>query len=46
MGRSFHAICTGGPEAKEWKKAAYYRYWMHMAHHDNPGHVGIRTKDF
>ncbi|MEM1443510.1 MAG: sulfatase/phosphatase domain-containing protein, partial [Verrucomicrobiota bacterium] len=23
---------------------AYYRYWMHMAHHDNPGHVGIRTK--
>ncbi|MEO0447664.1 MAG: sulfatase/phosphatase domain-containing protein, partial [Verrucomicrobiota bacterium] len=20
-------------------------YWMHMAHHDNPGHVGIRTKD-
>ncbi|MDP6209487.1 MAG: DUF4976 domain-containing protein, partial [Roseibacillus sp.] len=24
----------------------YYRYWMHMAHHDNPGHLGIRTKEF
>lgn len=45
QGRSFKTICTGKEEPADWKKAAYYRYWMHMAHHDNPGHVGIRTKD-
>jgi N-acetylglucosamine-6-sulfatase len=44
QGRSFKEICETGSEPKGWKKAAYYRYWMHMAHHDNPGHVGIRTK--
>ena len=22
------------------------RYWMHMVHHDNPAHLGIRTKDY
>lgn len=46
QGRSFHRICVTGKEPKGWKKEAYYRYWMHMAHHDNPGHVGIRTKDY
>ncbi|MFK7767087.1 MAG: sulfatase [Mariniblastus sp.] len=44
QGRSFKEICETGKEAADWKQAAYYRYWMHMAHHDNPGHVGIRTK--
>jgi N-acetylglucosamine-6-sulfatase len=44
QGRSFKDICETGQEPAGWKKAAYYRYWMHMAHHDNPGHVGIRTK--
>ena len=33
-----------GKEPSDWKQEAYYRYWMHMAHHDNPGHMGIRTK--
>lgn len=46
QGRSFKIICEGADEPSDWKKAAYYRYWMHMAHHDNPGHVGIRTKEF
>ena len=46
QGRSFKTLLETGKEADDWKKAAYYRYWMHMAHHDNPGHVGIRTKDF
>ncbi len=45
QGKSFKAICETGEEPADWKKAAYYRYWMHMAHHDNPGHVGIRTKE-
>ncbi|MFT7633199.1 MAG: arylsulfatase A-like enzyme, partial [Mariniblastus sp.] len=44
QGRSFKEICETGQETPGWKQAAYYRYWMHMAHHDNPGHVGIRTK--
>ena len=46
QGRSFRDICESGEEPVGWKQEAYYRYWMHMAHHDNPGHVGIRTKDF
>jgi len=46
QGRSFRVACETGKAPPGWKQAAYYRYWMHMAHHDNPGHVGIRTKDF
>jgi arylsulfatase A-like enzyme len=44
QGKSFKTICETGKEPKNWKKAAYYRYWMHMAHHDNPGEMAIRTK--
>ena len=44
QGRSFKSILETGDEPNDWKKEAYYRYWMHMAHHDNPGHLGIRTK--
>jgi arylsulfatase A-like enzyme len=44
QGRSFKTICETGQEPADWKKAAYYRYWMHMAHHDNPGEMAIRTK--
>ena len=46
QGRSFRTICETGREPQDWKQEAYYRYWMHMAHHDNPAHVGIRTKQF
>jgi N-acetylglucosamine-6-sulfatase len=45
QGRDFRAICEHGKEPAGWRQAAYYRYWMHMAHHDNPAHVGVRTKD-
>ncbi len=44
QGRSFRSICETGKEPDDWKQAAYYRYWMHMAHHDNPGEMAIRTK--
>jgi len=44
QGASFKTICTTGEEPGHWKTEAYYRYWMHMAHHDNPGHLAIRTK--
>lgn len=44
QGRNFLSILQSGQEPSDWRKAAYYRYWMHMAHHDNPAHFGIRTK--
>ncbi|MCG6155900.1 sulfatase family protein [Rubinisphaera margarita] len=44
QGRSFKSMLETGKEPKDWKQEAYYRYWMHMAHHDNPAHVGLRTK--
>ncbi len=43
-GRSFKSMLETGKEPEDWKQEAYYRYWMHMAHHDNPAHVGLRTK--
>lgn len=46
QGRSFRSICETGQEPADWKQEAYYRYWMHMAHHDNPGEMAIRTKKF
>ena len=46
QGRSFKSICETGTEPSDWKKAAYYRYWMHMNAMDNPGHVGLRTKSY
>lgn len=45
QGRSFAPILEGKTPGN-WRKGLYYRYWMHMAHHDNPAHYGIRTKTF
>ncbi len=45
QGHSFVANLEGNTP-DDWRKASYYRYWMHMAHHDNPAHFGVRTKDF
>lgn len=44
QGKSFRSICETGNAPDDWKDAAYYRYWMHMAHHDNPGEMAMRTK--
>ena len=46
QGRSFRQICETGREPTDGKDAAYDRDWMHMAHHDNPGEMAMRTKDF
>ncbi len=43
QGRSFWPMLTGSPPLADWPDETYYRYWMHMAHHDNPAHLGIRT---
>ncbi len=45
QGRSF-ASALGGREPADWRTATYYRYWMHMTHHDIPAHFGIRTKRY
>ncbi|PHS02679.1 MAG: acetylglucosamine-6-sulfatase [Blastopirellula sp.] len=45
QGRSFVANLQGNTP-KDWRKESYYRYWMHMAHHDNPAHYGIRTAKY
>ncbi len=45
QGRSFRQNLTG-KTPKNWRKSMYYRYWMNLAHHDNPAHYGIRTKDY
>lgn len=46
QGASFRPILDTGHEAADWKKASYYQYWMHMAHHDVPGHIALRTKRY
>ena len=45
QGRSFRANLAGNTPA-DWPRSMYYRYWMHMAHHANPAHYGVRTGRF
>ena len=43
QGRSFRQIVEGHTP-RDWRKAMYYRYWMHNDNdHHVPGHYGIRT---
>lgn len=43
QGHSFASMLAGKKPA-HWRTATYYRYWMHLTHHDIPAHFGIRTK--
>jgi arylsulfatase A-like enzyme len=45
QGRSLVPLLEGHVPT-DWPTSTYYRYWMHMAHHDNPAHYGVRTKDY
>ncbi len=45
QGHSF-AAALEGKALTNWRTATYYRYWMHLMHHDNPAHFGIRTADY
>lgn len=45
-GKSFKEILETGVEPEGWKQSAYYHYWLHMASHDIPAHIGIRTKRY
>jgi arylsulfatase A-like enzyme len=42
QGRALTPILKGQTPV-DWRESIYYRYWMNMAHHDNPAHYGIRT---
>ncbi|TEU09361.1 MAG: DUF4976 domain-containing protein [Anaerolineales bacterium] len=42
QGRSFRPLLNGElPEG--WQTTMYYRYWMHLAHHNVYAHYGVRT---
>lgn len=43
QGRSFLPLLTGGT-MPEGPPRLYYRYWMHLTHHDIPAHFGVRTR--
>ena len=43
QGRSFVSNLEGNTPG-DWPTSSYYRYWLHMAHHDNPAHYGLRTQ--
>lgn len=45
QGRSFRGLLSNRSEDenRDWPNLVYNRYWMHMAHHQNPAHYGIRT---
>jgi arylsulfatase A-like enzyme len=44
-GKSIRSNVNGETPA-DWRTSMYYRYWMHMAHHYNPAHYGIRTEQY
>ena len=46
QGKSFKTILETGKEPTAWKKSAYYHYQLHLEHHFNPAHIGIRTKEY
>jgi len=45
QGKSFLPLITGQNKT-EWRNATYYRYWMHLIHHDIPAHFGLRTENY
>lgn len=44
QGKSFSSLFDN-PNA-DFENPLYYRYWMHMAHHQNPAHYGLCTEDY
>lgn len=42
QGRSFMPVLEGDTP-DDWRTSMYYRYWMHLAHHNVAAHYGIRT---
>ncbi len=45
QGKSFASVLKGN-DPENWREATYYRYWMHLVHHDVPAHFGLRTPSY
>ena len=45
QGKSFAKVLHG-QKPEDWRTGTYYRYWMHLVHHDVPAHFGVRTPDY
>ncbi|MBK1877446.1 sulfatase family protein [Pelagicoccus mobilis] len=43
QGKGFRSILETGKQPEGWRESVYYRYWMHLNGHHNPGHFGVRT---
>lgn len=41
QGQSLKPVLCG-EKIGDWRTSVYYRYWMHLAHHNIPAHYGIR----
>jgi len=42
QGRSCRPLLNGDTPS-DWQQAIYYRYWMHLSHHNVAAHYGVRT---
>jgi arylsulfatase A-like enzyme len=45
QGRSAVGVFDHKPPA-DWPTSIYYRYWMHLAHHNVASHYGVRDKRY
>ncbi len=45
QGADFSPLFFSG-KLDSWREGIYYRYWMHLMHHNVPAHFGIRTKEY
>ncbi|MEM9157948.1 MAG: sulfatase [Verrucomicrobiota bacterium] len=43
QGKDFRKVLETTKKPKGWRESVYYRYWMHLNGHHNPGHLGVRT---
>ena len=47
LSTAYSAALDGKPRPADWRKATYYRYWMHMAHSlAVPAHFGLRSERY
>ncbi len=44
-GNSFRGLLNGTSD-EPINDSIYYRYWVHLTHHDNPAHYAIRTEKY
>lgn len=45
QGQSFRSILQGQAPA-DWRESMYYRYFMHLSHHNVYAHYGVRTRRY